>query len=208
MNTWVDYIRDDIKAHIAAGRPLPARADAARAVGTLRGQHDADSPGGPRVDCRRLSLPPRERPADAQRAAVRPAGEEPAARAGTAPRLRRRDSPRPGGVQPGRQGGLRPRRGDGRALRREHDGRSPGLPRIGGGGPVGAHSPARLALRPFRRKDTRRLRPRPRTLGVGGVGRRLAAPGGRAAAVDLRGQRRFPAASKTSPGSTARCTIT
>ena len=24
MNTWVDYIRDNIKAHIAAGRPLPA----------------------------------------------------------------------------------------------------------------------------------------------------------------------------------------
>ena len=24
MNTWVDYIRDDIKVHITTGRPLPA----------------------------------------------------------------------------------------------------------------------------------------------------------------------------------------
>ena len=92
MNTWVDYIRGDLQAHIAAGGPLPAPL-------TLHGLsgHYAVSMTPIRRAVRELIadgyLAPGERPAGRQFPPPGPCGEESAARPGAAPRLFQRDPP-------------------------------------------------------------------------------------------------------------------
>ena len=189
MNTWVDYIRGDLQAHIAAGGPLPAPL-------TLHGLsgHYAVSMTPIRRAVRELiadglSLPPGERPADASIPAA------------WAMRRRSRRPPRrrPATIPARSAAALAELSLAGRTVfvREEETAERVAVSttavrhvfhELAGAG-CWSTFPAAAAPAPFPPQGAGRLRPRPRTPGVGGPGGGLAAPRRRTLGGDLPGQR-------------------